>query len=58
MGAQEPARVDALAHAFRSRGLAAARSLRWLPEAPDESCWFAGDDWWLSTRDVDGVKAS
>jgi protein-L-isoaspartate O-methyltransferase len=58
IGAQEPARVDALAHAFRSRGLAAVRSLRWLPEAPDESCWFAGDDWWLSTRDVDGVEAS
>jgi protein-L-isoaspartate(D-aspartate) O-methyltransferase len=58
MGAQEPARVDSLADAFRSRGLAAVRSLRRLPETPDESCWFAGDDWWLSTRDVDGAKAS
>jgi protein-L-isoaspartate(D-aspartate) O-methyltransferase len=57
IGAQEPARVDSLAHAFRSRGLAAVRSLRRLPEPPDESCWFAGDDWWLSTRDVDGAKA-
>jgi protein-L-isoaspartate(D-aspartate) O-methyltransferase len=58
IGAQEPARVGSLAHAFRSRGLAAVRSLRRLPEPPDESCWFAGDDWWLSKRDVDGAKAS
>jgi protein-L-isoaspartate(D-aspartate) O-methyltransferase len=57
-GAQEPARVASLAHAFRSRGLAAVRSLRLLPEPPDESCWFAADGWWLSTRDVEGGQVS
>lgn len=27
------------------------RSLR-LDEPPDDSCWFAGDDWWLSTMNA------
>ncbi|WP_257169795.1 methyltransferase domain-containing protein [Bradyrhizobium sp. SRS-191] len=30
---------------------AAVRSLR-LDGAPDESCWFAGDGWWLSTAEA------
>jgi len=58
IGAQEPTSVDSLAQAIRSRGLAAVRSLKRSPEPPDESCWFAGDDWWLSTIDEDGAKAN
>jgi protein-L-isoaspartate(D-aspartate) O-methyltransferase len=58
IGAQEPALVDSLSHAFRSRGIGAVQSLRRLPEQPDASCWFAGDDWWLSTRHPDGIGAS
>jgi len=27
----------------------AIRSLRRAPEQPDDTCWLAGDDWWLST---------
>jgi protein-L-isoaspartate(D-aspartate) O-methyltransferase len=27
------------------------RSLR-LDRSPDDSCWFAGDGWWLSTADA------
>ena len=27
----------------------AIRSLRRLPEEPDETCWLAGNGWWLST---------
>ncbi|GLH81243.1 O-methyltransferase [Bradyrhizobium sp. SSBR45G] len=29
----------------------AVRSLH-LDGPPDDSCWFAGDDWWLSTQEV------
>jgi protein-L-isoaspartate(D-aspartate) O-methyltransferase len=32
----------------------AIRSLRRLPEVPDETCWLAGDGWWLSTAPVAG----
>jgi protein-L-isoaspartate(D-aspartate) O-methyltransferase len=52
-GAQEPTRVASLAQAFHAGGLAAVRSLKRSPEPPDESCWYAGDGWWLSTRDVE-----
>ena len=37
----------------RPGGLAAVRSLRRDPEMPDESCWLAGDGWWLSTAPAD-----
>jgi protein-L-isoaspartate(D-aspartate) O-methyltransferase len=30
------------------------RSLH-LDSAPDQSCWFAGDGWWLSTDEVEGA---
>ena len=36
-----------LAEAFSKEGWDRVRSLR-FDEAPDESCWFAGDGWWLS----------
>lgn len=28
---------------------AAVKSLRHPPEEPDETCWLAGEGWWLST---------
>lgn len=31
------------------------RSLR-FDEAPDDSCWYAGDGWWLSTAAVEDTK--
>lgn len=38
-----------LAAAFAGGGFEGVRSLR-LDDAPDDSCWFRGGDWWLSTR--------
>jgi protein-L-isoaspartate(D-aspartate) O-methyltransferase len=31
------------------------RSLH-LDSAPDQTCWFAGDGWWLSTVEVEGEE--
>ena len=31
------------------RRFTAIRSLRRAPEEPDETCWLAGEGWWLST---------
>jgi protein-L-isoaspartate(D-aspartate) O-methyltransferase len=47
-----------LAKAFREGGYDKVRSLRF--DAPDETCWVAGSDWWLSTRapDEDVSRAS
>ena len=28
------------------------RSLRRAPEEPDDTCWLAGEEWWLSTAPV------
>lgn len=39
-----------LTEAF-SKNWSEVRSLR-LDELPDDSCWFAGDGWWLSTTDA------
>jgi protein-L-isoaspartate(D-aspartate) O-methyltransferase len=30
----------------------AIKSLRRAPETPDETCWLAGDGWWLSTAPI------
>jgi protein-L-isoaspartate(D-aspartate) O-methyltransferase len=53
-GARDPEIGRRLAAAFRrDRGIP-VRSLRRAPEEPDETCWLAGDGWWLSTASVDG----
>jgi protein-L-isoaspartate(D-aspartate) O-methyltransferase len=45
----QPGAEDALAGALERGGGEAVRSLRRAPEVPDDSCWLAGKDWWLST---------
>ena len=43
-----------LASALRkSRFTPPIRSLRRGPDEPDETCWLAGDGWWLSTAPPD-----
>jgi protein-L-isoaspartate(D-aspartate) O-methyltransferase len=42
---------DAFAHDWEK-----VRSL-YLDSAPDETCWFAGDGWWLSTKESDSAEA-
>jgi protein-L-isoaspartate(D-aspartate) O-methyltransferase len=50
VGGQDPVMAERLAKAFEANPLAmpSVRSLRRGNE-PDESCWLAGDGWWLST---------
>jgi protein-L-isoaspartate(D-aspartate) O-methyltransferase len=47
-GRQDDAAGRRLTTAFARRDLHAVQSLR-LDDAPDATCWYAGDDWWLST---------
>jgi protein-L-isoaspartate(D-aspartate) O-methyltransferase len=49
IGTQDRASGLRLAEALRSSACEAVRSLRLAPEAPDATCWFAGDGWWLSS---------
>jgi protein-L-isoaspartate(D-aspartate) O-methyltransferase len=48
IGARDEATAQRLSEAFRDSGSTRVRSLH-RNDAPDESCWFAGDGWWLST---------
>jgi protein-L-isoaspartate(D-aspartate) O-methyltransferase len=49
IGARNEATGQKLSEAFRNSGWAKVKSLH-RNDAPDESCWFAGDGWWLSTN--------
>lgn len=49
VGAQDQDAVKTLQTAFRRGNWGAVRSL-YRNEEPDETCWCAGKDWWLSTR--------
>jgi protein-L-isoaspartate(D-aspartate) O-methyltransferase len=51
VGGRDPtAEARLLATLARVRGdFSAIRSLRRAPEEPDETCWLAGEGWWLST---------
>jgi protein-L-isoaspartate(D-aspartate) O-methyltransferase len=58
-GARDPEISRRLAAAFeRDRGIP-VKSLRRAPDEPDETCWLAGEGWWLSTAGVvDGSRPS
>jgi protein-L-isoaspartate(D-aspartate) O-methyltransferase len=49
IGARNDATAHRLSEAFRSSGWTKVKSLH-RNDAPDESCWFAEDGWWLSTQ--------
>lgn len=49
IGARDEATGQRLSDAFRNGGWAKVKSLH-RDDAADESCWFAGDGWWLSTQ--------
>ncbi|HEY1261441.1 MAG TPA: methyltransferase domain-containing protein [Stellaceae bacterium] len=52
-GARDPEIARRLAAALlRDRGVP-VKSLRRAPEEPDDTCWLAGDGWWLSTAAVE-----
>lgn len=46
---QDDAIGRSLAAAFAGGGFETVRSLR-LDNAPNDTCWFTGGDWWLSTQ--------
>ena len=48
-GARDPQMNGVLADAFRQQSLRTVRTLH-RGTTPDESCWVAGNGWWLSTR--------
>jgi protein-L-isoaspartate(D-aspartate) O-methyltransferase len=50
VGLQDEETGRRLTEAF-SKACDSVRSLR-LDGSPDDSCWFAGDGWWLSTADA------
>ena len=52
VGALDANAIDALRAAFARGETGAVRSLRVAPERPDDSCWFAGDGWWLSRSEL------
>jgi hypothetical protein len=52
VGLQDEEAGRRLNEAF-SNNWSSVRSLH-LDNSPDDSCWFAGDDWWLSTVEVWG----
>ena len=49
IGGRDPLAEERLKAALARSSLAAVRSLRRAPDHPDETCWLAGDGWWLST---------
>ncbi len=54
LGGRDPAAESRLCAALAHARLTAVRSLRRPPDEPDETCWLAGDGWWLSTSTHDG----
>jgi len=49
VGARDEKTAQRLTEAFRSNEWRKVKSLH-RNDAPDESCWFAGDGWWLSSK--------
>lgn len=52
IGATDPDAIGRLRAAFGQGETDSVRSLRVNPEAPDDSCWFAGSGWWLSRSEA------
>ena len=50
IGGRDNETARRLVEAFKRPGFSSVRSLH-RDNSPDDSCWFAGDGWWLSMRD-------
>ena len=50
VGARDEATARRLGETFKSGGWRNVKSLH-RDDAPDESCWFSGNGWWLSTKE-------
>ena len=51
IGTQDKQIRELLTEAFRRKNLESVRSLRLHPQEPDDSVWFSGNGWWLSTEE-------
>ena len=49
VGGRDPAAEERLKAALARGDFTAIRSLRRAPEEPDDTCWLAGEGWWIST---------
>jgi protein-L-isoaspartate(D-aspartate) O-methyltransferase len=49
IGARDQHTAEGLTQAFRCRGIGTVERLH-IGTPPDDTCWFAGDGWWLSSR--------
>ena len=49
VGGRDPEAEARLSAALQRSAFTAIQSLRRAPEEPDDTCWLAGDGWWLST---------
>jgi protein-L-isoaspartate(D-aspartate) O-methyltransferase len=58
IGGRDPAAESRLWAALAHAGLTAVRSLRRAPDEPDETCWLAGEGWWLSTASINRSRSS
>jgi protein-L-isoaspartate(D-aspartate) O-methyltransferase len=52
IGGRDQAAEERLKVALARGDFTAIRSLRRAPEEPDNTCWLAGEEWWLSTAPV------
>ena len=52
VGGRDPAAEERLKAALARGDFTAIRSLRRAPEEPDDTCWLAGEGWWISTAPV------
>jgi protein-L-isoaspartate(D-aspartate) O-methyltransferase len=52
VGGRNPAAEERLKAALARGDFTAIRSLRRAPEEPDDTCWLAGEGWWISTAPV------
>lgn len=57
VGGRDPEAEARLEAALDGSYFTAVQSLRRSPEQPDNTCWLAGDGWWLSTVPVSGGDA-
>ena len=53
VGGRDDAAAGRLVAAIAKSGFASIRSLRRPPDEPGQTCWLAGDGWWLSTASLD-----
>ena len=57
-GGRDPEAETRLRAALARSHFTAIRSLRRAPDEPDDTCWLAGEGWWLSTAPVAGDASS